>query len=136
MQSPIPNLPTRPRQESTQSYTILQKFVRARVPFVHARTRAHEELAQERVHGAPRAPTRNSPHPHHFPLPNHTTPTPKPRHTRTCPRHSRTPFVIPAKAGIQRSPINNLQSAINNSPHVIPAKAGIQTPRLLTDAAG
>ena len=103
MQSPILNQQSTIPQSSirhnpTESYKIQQKFVRARAPLVHARTRTHEELAQERDHGAPRAPS-------------HVIPAKAGIYPQT------TPFPLPFRqAGIQRSPIDNQQSAINNSP--------------------
>ena len=75
MQSPICNQqfsPSRPRQESTQSYRMRPNAAKTR-----ARTREahHSRLLQE--HSVP-------------PTPTDVTPTPCLRHSRTHPRHSRT----------------------------------------------
>ena len=114
-QSTICNPQSSIRHNPTECGQMRRKSVRARVPFVHARTRAHEELAQKRGHGAPRAPSHVIPaqagiYPQATPFPLQNTPFPPP-FAIPAPSH-----VIPAKAGIQHSPIDNQQSAINNSP--------------------
>ena len=125
MQSPIINPQSSIRHNPTECGQMRRKFVRARVPFIHARTRAHEELAQKRGHGAPRAPSHVIPakagiYPQTTPFPLQNTPFPLPfrhsrprlRHSRTHPRHSRT---LPRHSRAGGNPaLPNRQSTICN----------------------
>ena len=144
-QSTICNPQSSIRHNPTECGQIQRKFVRARVPFIHARTRAHEELAQKRGQGAPRAPShvipakagiypQTPPFPHpptSFPTPSTSFPTPSTsfprRRESSAPQSTICNQQFPPSHVISPTlPLSFPPPFVIPAPtHVIPAKAGI-----------